>query len=94
MTIIFLIVICGFLYGIDYFRFYEPYGIKNSSTNLGIYILFIKWWNIEIDWYTYLNRWQIDVKVKFIVGLRPIKRKHYMVIFNSTGIKFCVLDIN
>lgn len=92
--VILLFVICGFLYGIKYFRFYEPYGTKDSSVILGIYILSLKWWNIEFNWHTYLNRWQIDIKAKFIVGLKPTRKREYILIFNSTGVKFCTLDIN
>lgn len=94
MSVVILFIVCGFLYGIEYFRLYEPYGTRDSSIYLGIYILSIKWWNIELNWFTYMNRWQVDVKIKMVVGMQPVKKREYMMIFNSTGVRFCTLDIN
>lgn len=90
--IVLIIVMCGFLYGSDYFRFNEKYG--NSSVPLGVYILSLKWWNIKINWYTYLDEWKFDLSVKFMVSIRYKKYVEYHVIFSNTGFRICVLNIN
>ncbi len=92
MVVILIFVICGFLYGSDYFRFNEAYG--NSSATLGIYILSLKWWNTKLNWYTYLDRWFLEFSIKFRIRLTRKAYTEYIVVFNDTGVKFCVLNIN
>lgn len=49
--IVIAFILCGFLYGASSFKLNENYG--TGSTILGKYILFLKWWNISIEYYTY-----------------------------------------
>ena len=84
--VICLIIVFGFIYGRDYFRFFEPFGSSENYFQSGTYILSIKWWNVIYD------RWHIDISCTF-----PIKEhilREYVVVISSTGIKTCTVDID
>lgn len=93
-SIIVLWIICGFIYGINYFLFFEPYSLSSTYIPIGFYILSLKWWNIEFNWFTYLGKWQVDFKIKIFLGSSPKRYKEYYLIFSSTGIKTCTININ
>lgn len=92
--LIILFIVCGFIYGEDYFRLYEPYGTKDTCNFLGVYILSLKWWNVTFNWYTYLDKWQVEFKIKLLVGINPKRYREHYLIFNSTGVKTCTINID
>lgn len=94
MILLIFLIVCGFIYGIDYFRLYEPYGLNNTYNPVGIYILSLKWWNIEFNWFTYLDKWQIDFKIRILMGINPKKYREHYLIFDSMGVKTCTININ
>lgn len=90
--VICLIIVFGFIYGRDYFRFFEPFGSSENCFQSGTYILSIKWWNVKFNWYVIYDRWHIDISCTF-----PIKEhilREYVVVISSTGIKTCTVDID
>lgn len=82
-----------FIYGSSYFRFHEPYGLNNTYNALGYYMLSVKWWNIEFNWCTYKNKWQVDIKLRFIRKWKPRRYKEVYVIFNGAGVRTYTLNI-
>lgn len=92
--VILIIVVFGFLYGKDYFKFCEEYGMLDSAFSSGVYILALKWWNIKFNWYTRFDQWQVDVSVIFPISLKKRKFREYVIIVTSTGVKTCTVDIN
>jgi len=64
LWIILAFVIAGFIYGWRYFRVNESYGLDGYPP-LGKYLLSLKWWNIEINLYTYRYKWFLNVCLIF-----------------------------
>lgn len=91
---IFVIIILGFLYGENYFKILQPYGFNDKSVPIGFYYLSVKWWNIYFNWYTRLDDWFVSFNIVFITNLRSKSKKEYSVLFSSTGIKTCIVNIN
>ena len=56
-------------------------------------MLSVKWWNIEFNWCTYKNKWQVDIKLRFIRKWKPRRYKEVYVIFNSAGVRTYTLNI-
>lgn len=90
--VICLIIVFGFIYGRDYFRFFESFGSSGNYFQSGTYILSIKWWNVKFNWYVIYDKWHIDISCTF-----PIKEhilRECVVVISSTGIKTCTVDID
>lgn len=92
--LVILIVIFGFLYGKDYFKFYEPIKNPNGSLHFGMYILSLKWWNIKFNWYVIQNQWHMDISAIFLINIKQHSFREYVLVMSSTGIKACTIDIN
>lgn len=77
LWIILVFVIAGFIYGRKYFRYNESYGLDGYPP-LGRYILSIKWWNVEINYYTYRSKWFLVVNLIFpAIGKSNIRFDRY-----------------
>lgn len=76
--IILLFVIAGFIYGAGYFRINKSYGL-NGFSPLGKYILSLKWWNVELNLYTYGGKWFLNVCLIFPAIGKSHNRYYYLV---------------
>lgn len=92
--IVTLVILFGFLYGLNYFKFCELYGVRNNSPPLGIYILSLKWWNIKFNWYTTNNKVRIDASITFPKDIKNKQFREYIIAISSTGIITCAVNID
>jgi hypothetical protein len=90
--IVWIIIICGFVYGREYFIFSKPYGTADSSVKMGVYILSVQWWNVKFNWYTILDDWYICLTIKIPVNILERKYREYSIRFSSTGITTCAVN--
>lgn len=92
--VVLIIIVLGFLYGADYFKFNETYGTSSSPLPLGIYVLSFRWWNVKFNWYIRMEQWHVDISIVFPISIKEKKFREYILIITSTDVKVCTVDIN